>query len=158
EYPEDFRTLPALGGYVFHDGDPIHERGYFVTTERRRYDVHVQDGGRGLLLETLNPLGNATKIGSYKYSLLPETVTDAAGLTTTAAYDDRVLQPRELVDPNGNRTAITFTPLGLVASMAVVDKAGMGDSPEVPGTQFVYDFLAFENSPPDERQPISVRT
>ena len=56
-------------------------RGYFVNTDRRRYDFQ-SDGkaGRGLVLETLDPLhdatvnptGHRTLIAYDKYQFLPE--------------------------------------------------------------------------------------
>jgi hypothetical protein len=65
-----------------------------------------------------------------------------------------------MTDPNGNRQAFGFTPLGLTAWIAVMGKEGEndGDTLEVPGTRFEYDFVAFANSPPEARQPVFVRT
>lgn len=40
--------------------------------------------------------------------LLPTQITDAAGLITQASYDYRVLQPRQVIDPNGNRTVYSY--------------------------------------------------
>ena len=93
-----------------------------------------------------------------RYDLLPIEVTDPAGLTTRSAYDYRVLQPREVIDVNGNRTAYAFTPLGLLESTTVMGKAGesVGDTPGAPSTRLIYDFLAFAE--PVRRQPVSVRT
>jgi RHS repeat-associated protein len=78
------------------------------------------------------------------------------GLTTHAEYDYRVMQPRLVTDPNDNRSAFSFTPLGLLEAAAVMGKAGetVGDTLAEPSTQLQYDFLAFE----DRSQPISVRT
>jgi hypothetical protein len=39
----------------------------------------------------------------HSYDLLPAQVADPAGLITQASYDYRVLQPRQVIDPNGNR-------------------------------------------------------
>jgi YD repeat-containing protein len=161
EYPQEFRdVLPSLAGYAFQAGgaDSAYACGYFVATERRRYDCQDSPGGegRGLLLATRDPLGRETTINYDDYGLLPAEVTDPAGLTTAASYDYRVFQAREVVDPNGNRTAFTFTPLGLLASAAVMGKVGenTGDTPEAPGSQLIYDFMAFA----ERGQPVSVRT
>jgi RHS repeat-associated protein len=159
EYPEAFRSqMPSLAGYIFHAGDANHARGYFVTTARQRYDFQdSSDGqGRGLLLVTRDPLGRDTTIAYDSFELLPMRVTDPVGLTTQAEYDYRVMQPNRVTDPNGNRQQFGFTPLGLLAWIAVMGKEGeeVGDSPEVPGTWLTYDFLAFE----ERQQPISVRT
>jgi hypothetical protein len=170
DYPQDFRTLlPALAGYHFHTGGtgPTDPRGYFALTDRRRYDFQSPSGiGRGLVLETLDPLGDPatnptghrTLIAYDKYQLLPETVTDAAGLTTRAHYDYRVMQPNEVTDPNGNVTRFTFTPLGLLASTFVRGKTPMEGDQMRPGMRMEYGFLAFDQSPPEDRQPIFVRT
>ena len=165
EYPQAFREqlaeLPELAGYTFYPGDGRHARGYFVTTARNKYDFQDTGISRGLLLTTRPPLGNETgnrdtSITYDDYALLPVTVTDPLGLTTSVVYDYRVLQPREAIDPNGNRTLYSFTPLGLLANTAVMEKAGenVGDTLAVPSTRLEYDFLAFE----ERQQPISVRT
>jgi YD repeat-containing protein len=151
--------LPPLAGYAFQAGgaDSAYARGYFVATERRRYDCQDSPGGegRGLLLATRDPLGREATINYDDYDLLPMEVTDPAGLTTGASYDYRVFQPREVIDPNGARSAFTFTPLGLLASGAVMGKVGenAGDTPQAPGSQLVYDFLAFA----ERGRPVYVR-
>ena len=163
EYPQEFRDrLPPLAGYTFYPGDPEHERGYFVNTARQRYDFHGDPEGprRGLLQGTRDPLGHDTTIGYDVFDLLPMLVIDPVGLVIEASYDLRVLQPREVTNPNGNRTHFAYTPLGLVQHTAAMGKPGegLGDTDAVPGTQFEYNFLAFENSPPAVRQPVSVHT
>jgi RHS repeat-associated protein len=167
DHPTEFRSLLARrAGYAFHAGtpSPTDPRGYFITTERRRYDVHNDPDGRGLVLETLDPLHDAAgdpsahrvMIGYDEFRLLPTTVTDAAALTTTAVYDYRVLQPTEVTDVNGNTTRFTYSPLGLLASLWVRGKAAEGDQLR-PSLRLEYGFLAFESSPPGARQPIYVR-
>jgi hypothetical protein len=136
-------------------------RHYYVATQQRAFDFQLLRDDpatpkRGLVLATRDPLGHETRITPDRYWMLPALVRDAAGLETEADYDYRVLQPREVTDPNGNRTLYAFTPLGLLASIAVMGKEGEaeGDSPAVPGTRFAYDLLAYDTL----RQPISVRT
>lgn len=162
EYPQEFRDrTPALAGYLFHPGGDGSEyaRGYFVAAERRGYDCQERaDGkGRGLLLATRDPLGRETTI-AYEdgYELLPTAVADAAGLITRASYDHRVLQPCEVTDANGNRSAYRFTPLGLLERSVVMGKPGepAGDTLDAPGTRLIYDFLAFA----ERSQPVAVRT
>ncbi|MFA5922038.1 MAG: penicillin-insensitive murein endopeptidase [Methylococcaceae bacterium] len=165
EYPEPFRQrMPPLAGYRFHTGDADHARGYFIETVRNRYDFQMPDipNPRGLLLTTRDPLDRETTIDYDNFDLLPELVTDPAGLTTIAHNDYRVLQPDLVTDPNGNRTAVTFTPLGLPATIAVMGKENeeppVGDTQETPGTRFEYDLLAYDSSPPVNRQPVLVRS
>ncbi len=165
--------MPKRAGYTFHAGsaDPSNPRGYFVNTDRRRYDFQtpIAPGApkpRGLVFETVDPLydktidptAHRTLIAYDKYQFLPEKVTDAAGLSMQAVYDYRLFQPREVIDPNENKSAFTFTPLGLLESSFIRGKdltEGDGDRPSV---RMEYRFLAFEESPPENRQPIYVRT
>ncbi|MGA2402490.1 MAG: SpvB/TcaC N-terminal domain-containing protein, partial [Syntrophobacteraceae bacterium] len=169
EYPAEFRALlPRCAGYIFHDGsaDPSDPRGYFVNTSRQRYDFQSNPKGCGLVLETLDPLhdkavnptAHRTLISYDKYQLLPEKVTDAAGLTMQATYDYRVLQPSQVTDPNGNQSVFTFTPLGLPGSSFIRGKTPTEGDQSRPGARMEYGFLAFDESPPENRQPIFVRS
>ena len=172
EYPEAFRSLPELAGYTYNPGEESspYTMGYFATTELRYHDFQNSKGRmRGLLLASRDPLGNETTIDYQKdgqdlYDLFPIEVTDPAGLTTQLDYDYRVLQTRLVTDPNNNRMAYCFTPLGLLNHTAVMGKENepVGDwlresrqGPEYePSTLLEYDFLAFA----EREQPISVRT
>jgi RHS repeat-associated protein len=168
DYPLEFRTLlPHRAGYAFHAGsaDPADPRGYFVNTDRRRYDFQSGQIPRGIVLETLDPLydatnpsGHRTLIAYDKYQFLPERMTDAAGLTMQATNDYRVLQPREVTDPNGSTSHFTFSPLGLLESSFVRGKNSTEGDQGRPGARMKYGFLAFENSPAGNPQPIFVRT
>ncbi|HEY5741129.1 MAG TPA: SpvB/TcaC N-terminal domain-containing protein, partial [Terrimicrobiaceae bacterium] len=78
-----------------------------------------------------NPFGQMTLV-SYdsddanlqkNYDLLVTKTEDAAHNIVTALNDYRVLQPRMLIDPNGNRTEARFDALGMVVGTAVMGKA-----------------------------------
>ena len=159
EYPQEFRdNTPALAGYTFADGSDHRARGYFAQTWRVALDVQLPGAPnpRGLPVTTRDALGNdATIAYDRPYGLLPVQATDAAGLTLSAVYDYRVLQPRLITDANGNRQEVRFSPLGLVTATAVMGKEGehSGDTPEAPGSRLEYDLLAFVN----RQQPVSVR-
>ena len=167
EYPLDFKSamteLPSLAGYDYDPGDGELERGYFVNTAQTRYDFQVpqvQDA-RGLPFATRDPLGRETTIEYDDFLLFAVQFADPAGLTTQAEYDYRVFQPARITDPNGNRTAFTFSPLGMLDGTVVMGKEDgeqAGDTPEMPGTRVEYDFFAFQNSPPEDRRPMFVRT
>jgi hypothetical protein len=92
-----------------------------------------------------DPLGHDTTIGYDGFNLLPEKVTDPVALTTLAANDYRVLQPREVTDPNRNRIIYGFSPLGLLQSTSVKGNNGEGDQHR-PSTVLNYDFLAYVNA------------
>jgi hypothetical protein len=112
EYPAGFRAaLPALAGYVHHaDGDiPGSPGGYYVQSDRCRYDVHdTAAAPRGRKVATLDPLGALSTVGYDQHDLLPTRLTDAAGLTTVAAYDYRVMRPDAVTDPCGTTSSVTF--------------------------------------------------
>lgn len=113
EYPKEFQeNMPALAGYTFADGSDHRTRGYFAHASRVAFDFHRTDlPGRGLPVAIRDPLGNDTTMAYDRpYHLLPTQVTDAVGLTTSAEYDYRVLQPRMVTDANGNRRAVSFSP------------------------------------------------
>jgi len=174
DYPAEFRALlpaqqpldptrPGLqitpAGYGFASGDDGNfARGYFVATQQCRYDFQQSRTSRGLPTVMRDPLGHQTSVAYDHYDLLPVEITDPAGLTVRSAYDYRVLQPREVTDPNSNRTAFTYTPLGLLESTSVMGKTGesLGDTATAPSSRLVYDLLAFAD--PVRRQPVSVRT
>jgi RHS repeat-associated protein len=164
EYPQEFRDrLPPRAGYAYQPGGPgsPYAGGYYAATERTRYDFHADPAGygRGLVRSSRDALGNDTTTDYDAFAFAAVRVTDPAGLTTTADYDYRVLQPRIVTGPNGNRTLASFTPMGLLRTLSVMGKDGeeAGDTDTRPGTFYQYDFLAFLNSAPDERQPVSVR-
>lgn len=75
-------------------------------------------------------LQNATLVAYDVHDLAPIVTTDAVGNTMGAELDYRVLAPRLLTDPNGNRSEVAFDALGLVAGTAVMGKSGenLGDS------------------------------
>ncbi len=157
EYPPEFQMLlPPSAGYLYRGleaGSPF-QKGYFAVSASRRYDFQDNPAGqgRGLLASQRDPLGHEAFI-SYDapYSLLPTQVKDAAGLVTQAEYDYRLLKPHRVTDPNGNRTAYAYTPLGLLSSIAVMGKVTEtnGDTEAVPGTTLTYNFSTL---------PISART
>ena len=160
DYPLEFRAMTQeLAGYRFRSGgpDPVEPSGYFVATMRCSYDFHEIGGGnRGLVKIRRDPLGRDTHIAFDAFDLLPIAVTDQAGLTSHAVYNYRSLQLELLTDPNCNRTAFTYTPLGLLKSASIMGKAAesAGDTPEAPSLEFTYNFMAFSL----DGQPISVST
>jgi RHS repeat-associated protein len=71
-----------------------------------------------------DPFGNTTIVGyDEKYNLLLVYTRDAAANETHSEPDYRVLQPRKVIDPNGNRAEARFDALGMLAGTALLGKA-----------------------------------
>src|SRR5207248_5939595 len=73
-------------------------------------------------------------------------------------YDYRVLQPKKVTDPNENSSLFTFSPLGLLESSFVRGQSSAEGDQDHPGVRMEYGFRAFEDSSPENRQPIYVRS
>ena len=67
-----------------------------------------------------DPLTTETLVTYDTYD--PVETRDALGNTIHAANDYRVLGPRLMTDPNGNRAEVAFDALGLVVGTAVMGK------------------------------------
>jgi RHS repeat-associated protein len=174
EYPQEFRNrLPALAGYVYRVGGAgvVWETGYYQATGQCQYDFQAASLPRGLITTRRDPLGHDSAIDYDDYGLMPVAVTQAAGLpgrtplVTRAQYDYRVFQPELATDPNGNQTAYSFTPLGLLHTILVMGKPGegLGDEPGAPGTRFTYTLFGVDAAGDvvpvaDLGEPASVRT
>jgi RHS repeat-associated protein len=128
------------GAYRDVDGDGP----FWVPSGRVFYAPHPSDAELAFALRHfflphryVDPFGHATIVGyDGVFNLAPVMTRDAAGNETRAELDYRVLQPRRLVDPNGNRAEARFDALGMLAGTAVMGKA---DGP-VEGDNFD-DFL-----------------
>jgi RHS repeat-associated protein len=166
EYPQEFQTeTPALAGYVFSDGSDHRTRGYFAQASRVAFDFHDPNPDvphRGLPVTIRDPFENdSTTAYDRPYHLLPVQVMDAVGLLISADYDYRILQPRMVTDANGNRSAVTFSPLGFVTATAVMGKDAQqaGDTLEAPGIRMDYEFFAYEHTRDDPQpQPVFIKS
>src|SRR5262249_49262035 len=144
EYPDDYRSLTAGAGYERASGSDHRAAGFFVQASRFAYDFQGAREPRGLILAYRDQLGANTAVEYDGYALLVASITDPAGLQSSSAYDYRFLRPIEVVDPNGNRTRITYSSLGLVDSLFVMGKAEANEGDvQQPGSRFSYDFFAF---------------
>jgi len=124
------------GGYVDVDGD-----GQWWMTSGRTFYLPVAGTAAQELQQARqhfflarryeDAFGSETSV-SYDEprDLLLIGTVDAMGNTVTAENDYRVLEPDLLTDPNGNRTAVSFDALGLVAGTAIMGKTteNLGDS------------------------------
>lgn len=152
DYPPEFREqLAPLAGYVYYPpGDPVRAAGYWFNAERTRYDV--QDGiGRGMKIQSLDPMGNSTTYAYDAYAVFPSTITDSVGLSTSTEYDKRLLTPLEMTDENGNRERVRRSPLGFQVARWIMGKHGesVGDTEAQPSTRWIYELSA---------RPVSIRT
>ncbi|XZF16349.1 SpvB/TcaC N-terminal domain-containing protein [Chitinophagaceae bacterium MMS25-I14] len=71
-----------------------------------------------------DPWNNVTTVNYWpNYHLLPQSITDALGNTSTViSYDWRGLQPTRMQDPNLNYTEMLYDALGMQVAMAVKGK------------------------------------
>lgn len=157
EYPADIRAaVPPLAGYVHHAPDAVFTGGFYTRTHLAKHDFQAAPKGRGLVVARQDPLTHETSIEYDAYAVLPKGSSDPLGNVIEAEYDYRVLQPSLVTDANGNRTGYAYSPLGLLAQVATMGKIGeaVGDTLNVPGVRYLYDFTPYETS----HQPISVHT
>lgn len=76
-----------------------------------------------------NPFGHSTVVDYDGHDLLVSLTRDALENTIAAANDYRVLQAKQITDPNKNHTEVLFDTLGMVVATAVMAKEGekLGD-------------------------------
>ena len=154
DYPEAFRSI--TGDDASYRVELISEgAAYWSQETRAAFDF--QDGGlvRGLRTRMMDARGHVTRIAYDAPGLFPETITGATGLQTQLVHDYRAMQPSRIEDPNGATVTYRYTPLGLLAAVIRRGREGEGDTEDAPSQRFEYDLLAFEQSPPGARRPIS---
>jgi RHS repeat-associated protein len=93
-----------------------------------------------LPVEATDPFGKTYTVEYDEYSLLIKATVDPLGNRVEVMNDYRVLAPKEVKDPNLNRSAVGFDALGMVIWTAVMGKLGanQGDTAEHPTTRFEY--------------------
>jgi RHS repeat-associated protein len=75
-----------------------------------------------LVTAAQDPFGNVSHLTYDTHDLLIHQIADPLTNTVSAGHDYRVLQPRKIIDPNGNRSEVAFDVLGMVAGTAVMGK------------------------------------
>ena len=121
------------GGYVHSEGDA----NWWIPSAQVFYSPSASDSAASELAfgrdhfflpsRVRDPFGTASTVTYDGYNLLAAQTTDALGNTVVAEHDYRVLQPRLVTDPNGNRSEARFDALGLVVGTAVMGKSAQGD-------------------------------
>lgn len=86
-----------------------------------------------------DPFGNTTEISWDSHDLAITEVEDAVGNTVSADIDYRTLAPWRLTDANGQKSEVALDELGRVTEMAVVGKAGEGDTLSAPTVEHTYE-------------------
>ncbi len=127
------------GGYVAWDG------GFWIASGRVFFDsaADVDNPAATAALElaaarerffvarkAADAFRHITWVEYDAHELLMTLTTDAVGNSVSAENDYRVLQPRQVTDPNRNRTAVAFDALGMVVATAAMGKPGqaLGDA------------------------------
>jgi YD repeat-containing protein len=130
--PADITSLNAVlseeGGYVNSQGDVD----WWVPSGQIMYspvpanpcNPFVQDATFAAANFYLpqahrDPFGEYTRTTYDSYHLLLAQTQDAIGNTVVAQNDYRALQPREVIDPNGNHIEVAFDVLSMVVGTAV---------------------------------------
>jgi RHS repeat-associated protein len=140
--PNPNSVLPAnatpesdRGGYVDLDGDgrwwiPSGQV-FFHADENVAAPNELTEGLSHFFLPRRfrDPFAHNT-IVDYANDLVPTKTRDALGNTIEAVHDFRVLQPKQITDPNGNRSFVAFDAFGLEVATAVCGKVNemAGDS------------------------------
>jgi len=121
----------AQGGYISMDGKGwIPSRRIFFDAdadidEPANTAVHELDIARRhffLPRKLVDPFDQCSQMDYDAYDLLITHSRDAVGNTVTFDNDYRVLEPRCVIDANGNRTVVAFDALGMVVATAVMGK------------------------------------
>jgi len=131
------RTGPDGGGYADLDGDG----NWWVPSGRAFFSSNGADDSATeftnahshffLPRRVEDPFGHLASVDyDVANDVLPISAIDALGNKITSVNDYRTLQPSLVTDPNGNRVAISFDVLGMVAGTAVMGKTSehLGDS------------------------------
>ena len=150
-------ALRALRGRVLrsetyaHDGSPRAERPYSVAESA--WSVRREGAGSSGVLLPL-PLGERTT----QWERGDDPMTNVRVIGEHDRFGRPVAQANVavVVDANDNRSEVSYTPLGLPASIWLRGKGapGEGDTDEAPCTRLDYELRAYV----ERGQPVSVRT
>jgi RHS repeat-associated protein len=124
------------GGYVKQDTANWWVRSGTATFDAAQFYLPVA---------TMDPFENPTTVEYDDHALFSVEVADLLGNVVAVDHDYRVLAPKLVTDPNGNRTAALFDELGMVTALALMGKSGGsdGDTLEAPTVAYAYDLERF---------------
>lgn len=148
---DQVEPLAGEHGYLLdvEGGEP----GLWICSEARALDVQ-QGAGLGLLVASRDAMGRTSTVACDPWLHLPVRVTDPVGLDTVVVMDPRTLQPASIRDPNGIVLRATYSPLGALSAVWVLDPEGGGDREELPSIRHEQDLEAWDRA----GQPLSSRT
>ena len=108
-------------GYVIEADRPDH---WWSPSPRTSFDP----AQFYLPTQVIDPFGGLTTTKYDTYALLAEKSVDAVGNEARARNDYRVLQPDQIMSPNGHVAEAAFDALGRVVGTAVRSRSGEGDT------------------------------
>jgi RHS repeat-associated protein len=108
----------APSSRVFYSPDPVHP-----DTAYARAHFYLPQGA-------IDPWGHVSSVAYDSHDLLTVQAVDAAGNTTVAQSNYRVLGPWLITDPNLNRSGVRYDALGMVSATAVMGKSLQDGSDE----------------------------
>lgn len=131
-------------------------RRYYIDGDRKRFDFQSPGGSaRGLVTATREARGGQTTMTFDRYQILPIQVTDPVGLQTSATYDYRALQAKQVVDANGNVAEYGYSPLGGLHRVWARGHPTRNEGDETaPSVVATADYFAYER----DGEPICLRT
>jgi RHS repeat-associated protein len=118
------------GRYQDLDGDGrlwIPSGRVFLSPDPANPDAAFAKAHRYLLQGAQDPFGQLSRVTYDSHELFVARTVDALGNTVLAEFDYRVLQPSQVTDPNGNRSAVAFDVLGMLVATAVMGKVNEPD-------------------------------
>ena len=143
------------GGYVQVEGS----EGWWIPSGQVRYTVEAVDAKNELAEARehfflprvyVDPFGERSQVDFDDYDLLITGTKDPLQNQVLAENDYRVLQPKLVIDPNGNWTEAIFDALGMVAGTAVRGKGfeanGKPEGDSLDGFDPDLDPRAFNNA------------
>lgn len=142
----DTGLVSDRGGYVDLDSDgrwwiPSGRVFFHPNETATAADELAEATGHFFLARRIRDPFSQSSFVDYANDLFPAKTRDPLGNTVEALHDYRVLQARQLTDPNGNRSFVAFDAFGLAVATAVCGKINetRGDS--------LYDFGDFDTDP-----------
>jgi RHS repeat-associated protein len=125
----EMRSILESAGYRDLDDDGL----FWIPSGRVFYSPDVDDSEPRELAYARphffvphrfrDPFGNTSVVAYDRYNLSLVYTRDAVGNETASEPDYRVLQPRRVTDPNGNRAEARFDALGMLTGTALTGKA-----------------------------------